>query len=148
MLLHITHLSVTEPTQVRAHTMAVNGGRFPVPLEQLTTKLQPRLHHKPISDIELVERYCFIHIHDKLARMSEMREPNLRLLVALFNMYDAIAFGEYKQDLQRIRAHHNDMYTSSSYERKYCKTGDGLSSATTHYDESLQIQLDSLHLNF
>jgi NAD+--asparagine ADP-ribosyltransferase len=83
-----------------------------------------------------------------------MSEPNLRHLVALFNMYDAIVSGKYKQNLECIRAHHNTMHsvwlsdTSSCYEREYYKSTDWLSSASTQYDKSLQFRLDNLHLNF
>jgi hypothetical protein len=145
---------VAEPAQESTHTMAENGGRFPVPLDQLIRKSEPRPHEKPISDIELVEHYCSINIRDKIARWNAMPEPNLRHLVALYNMYDAIAFGKHKQTLERIRAHHNDMYrvwlsrTSLCYKGEYCKTADGLSSASTQCDESLRFRLDNLHLNF
>jgi hypothetical protein len=145
---------VAELAQESTDTMAENGGRFPVSPNQLTTELEPVPRHKPISDIKLVEHYCSINIRDKLARRSAMPEPNLRHLVALYNMYDAIVSGKHKQSLERIRAHHNDMYrawpsrTSLCYEGECCKTTDGLSSASTQCDESLRFRLDNLHLNF
>jgi hypothetical protein len=149
----VPDLPIAEPAQARVDTMATKGSRLLGSLEQLTTRLEPCPNHKPISDIELVERYCSIHIRDKLARTGMMREPNLRHLVALYNLYDAIAFGEHKQNHERIRAHHENIYrvwpsrTSSCYKEEYRKTVDELSSATTQCDESLHGLLDNLHFN-
>jgi hypothetical protein len=134
--------------------MAAIGGRLPVPLEQMTTSFEPRPPQKHVSDIELVELYYSIHIRDKLAKTIAMPEPNLRHLVALYNMYDAITLGKYQLYLDRIRAHDIAVdraslpQTSSYYNREYCKTLDGLSSASAQCDKSLPFRLDNIHLNF
>jgi hypothetical protein len=67
---------VVGPIQAHADTMAVNEGQCPVPLEQLTTKIDPHLHHKPMSDTELVKFYCSIYICDKLARIIAILDPD------------------------------------------------------------------------
>jgi hypothetical protein len=110
----VPHLPVAEPAQARVDTMATKGGRLPVPLEQSTTRREPCPNHKPISDIELVERYCSIRIHDKLARTGAMRAPNLRHLVALYNMYERLPLGNTSRTLN-VHELTKKIYTEYGY---------------------------------
>ncbi|EMD58107.1 hypothetical protein COCSADRAFT_35822 [Bipolaris sorokiniana ND90Pr] len=134
--------------------MSANKDPLQPRLRQLAAKFDSCLHNAQLSDIELLELYHSINIHDKIAKEAAMPEPNLRHLVVLCNMNDAITLGQYQLYQKRARAHDVTMYSasllqaSSDYEKECLKASDRFSIASRQCDKSLQSRIHNIHLNF
>ena len=120
------------PVHIHANPMTANKGPIQARLRQLTAKFDSCPHNALLSDIELLELYHSFNIHDKIARETAMLEPNLRRLVVLCNMCDAITLGQHQPYLKRVRAHNIAIHSASSpqvssdYEKECLKTSDRL----------------------
>ena len=134
--------------------MATNEGRLQVRLRQLATKFESCPSGTAISDMELLELYHAVHVPNKIARETAMPEPNLRRLVALCNLCDAIAIGENQLYLRCIRADRVTMYSTPppqaplDYKKDSQETSSRLSVASRQCDRSLQFRINNVHLNF
>lgn len=134
--------------------MSANKGPLQPRLRQLAAKFDSYLHNAPLSDIELLELYHSVNVHDKIAKEAAMPEPNLRHLVVLCNMNDAITLGQYQLYQKRARAHYITIYSVSllqaslDYEKECLKVSDRLSVTSRQCDKSLQSRIHNIHLNF
>ncbi|KAF2185781.1 hypothetical protein K469DRAFT_707448 [Zopfia rhizophila CBS 207.26] len=134
-----------------------NEGRPQVRLGQLVTKFESCPPSTPISDVELLELHRSFHIRDKLATEAAMADPNLRRLVGLCNMSDAITLRLHQLYLKRMRADDIAMFGASppqislDSEKQGLKGSDGLSDAPRRCDndsKSPPPRTHNIHLNF
>jgi len=120
------------PVHIHANPITANKGPIQAHLRQLAAKFDSCPHNAPLSDIKLLKLYHSFNIHDKIARETAMLEPNLRRLVVLCNMCDAITLRQHQLYLKRLRAHNIAIHSvllpqvSSDYEKECLKTSDRL----------------------